>query len=70
MGFYENKEEMFRHRAEQAKKQADRYYALYKEAEAMGNQEEAEKNLKLSQKYYQGYKENLEKAEQYKGQSF
>ncbi|ASJ21894.1 hypothetical protein [Brachyspira hampsonii] len=70
MGFYKDKEEMFRHRAEQSKKQGDRYYALYKQAEEIGDKEETEKNLKLSQKCYQSQKENLEKAEQYKVQSF
>ncbi|PTY41244.1 hypothetical protein [Brachyspira hampsonii] len=70
MGFYKDKEEMFRHRADKAKKEGDRYYALYKQAEELGDKKEAEKNLKLSQKCYKNQKENLQKAEQYKGQSF
>ncbi|OEJ14109.1 hypothetical protein BFL38_05090 [Brachyspira hampsonii] len=61
---------MFRHRADRAKKEGDRYYALYKKSEELGDKKEAEKNLKLSQKYYQGYRENVQKAEQYKRQSF
>ncbi|MEI0494001.1 hypothetical protein R4J09_01075 [Brachyspira intermedia] len=61
---------MFRHRADQAKKEGDRYYALYKQAKERGDAKEAEKNLKISQKCYQNQKINLQKAEQYKGQSF
>ena len=43
MGFYKDKEEMFRHWAEQSKKEGYRYYTLYKQAEERGDKKEEEK---------------------------
>jgi hypothetical protein len=71
MAYYENQEEMFLKRAEKCKKDGDRYWAMALRAEAEGKPSEDVEGLKKQAwHYYSAEKENLAKAEEYKGKTW
>ncbi|EKV57782.1 hypothetical protein [Brachyspira hampsonii] len=70
MGFYKEKKKCLEIEPIRLKKRVIDIMLYVNQAEELGDKKEAEKNLKLSQKCYKNKKENLQKVEQYKGQSF
>jgi hypothetical protein len=71
MAYYKNQEEMFLKRAEQNKKEGDRYWAMALEAEANGKPaDEVEKLKKQAWYQYNSEKENRKKAEENKGKTW
>ncbi|TSA79663.1 hypothetical protein FNE76_03860 [Helicobacter mehlei] len=61
---------MFRQRAENNKKQGDRYYAQSKEAEVRGDKEAAKNYMAQAQYQYKSQKQNEAKAQEHKGKEW
>lgn len=70
MAFYENPSDMHQKRADNCKKNGDRYYAQAMEAKAAGNKEQYQTKMAQAKTQYKMRDENLAKVERDKGKTW